>query len=76
MGFLCRKMLIMEISNEEAAMRKKEKELKEKKKKMKERKAVIAMQKREVERRKIVYPFLIFLLYFCPCPFFRSDIAA
>ncbi len=74
--FLCRKMLIMGITNEEAARRKKEKEEKEKKKKMKERKAVIATQKREAKQRKMVYPFLIFLLFFCLCPFLRSDIAA
>ncbi len=39
---LCRKMLIMGLTKEEAAKRKKEREYKEKKKKAKERKAVMA----------------------------------
>ncbi len=37
---------------------------------------VIATQKREAKQRKMVYPFLIFLLFFRPCPFLCSDIAA
>ncbi len=66
--FLCRKMLIMGVTNEEAARRKKEKEEKEKKKKLKERKIVTAMQKREAKQWKMVYPFYIFILFFFPCP--------
>ncbi len=51
---LCRKMLIMGLTKEEAEKRKKEKEEKENKKKAKERKAVLAVQKQENKQRKKV----------------------
>ncbi len=53
---LFRKMLIMGLTKEEAAKRKKEREEKEKKMKAKERKAVMAVQKQETKQRKKVSP--------------------
>ncbi len=73
------KMLIMGISNDEAAKRKKEEKRerrKGKEKKMKERKALIETQKGEAKQRKMVYTSLTFFLFFCPFPFLCSDIVA
>ncbi len=75
-AFHCIKMLIMRVTNEEAAKRKKKKEEKENKKKLKERKIVRAMQKREAKQRKMVYPFNIFILFFFPCPLSLSSLCS